>query len=153
MKKILSIVILVLLALSAGFVCVKYYSYVFAKTIRGQIVNVEKVNPNTTIVGSGVTQAQLYSFGVAIKDERGEIHTASSEDRQWAVATSGQCAEAKFFPYPPWELDKGGTYHGARLIRLYECGSAAHQNGQVPGAQPAQPVQDEAPKSAAPATH
>ena len=136
----------ILLVLSVGFVCVKYYSYVFAKTIRGQIVNVEKVNPNTTIIGSGATQSQLYSFGVAIKDERGEIHTASSEDRQWAVATSGQCAEAKFFPYPPWELDKGGTYHGARLIRLYECGSAAHKDGQTPEAPAQTPAQT-------PATH
>lgn len=60
---------------------------------------------------------------MAIKDETsGEIFTASSEDRQWAaVQGEGLCAEAKFFPYPPWQLDKAGTYHGARLLKLWNC--------------------------------
>jgi hypothetical protein len=69
----------------------------------------------------GIPDEQIFSFGVAIRDSKGEIHTASSEDRQWAVAQAGQCVEAKYFPYAPWELSNAGTYHGARLIRLFDC--------------------------------
>jgi hypothetical protein len=70
---------------------------------------------------ASVPANQIFSYAVAIRDSRGEIHTASTEDRQWAVAQKGQCVEAKYFPYPPWQLDKAGTYHSARLLRLYEC--------------------------------
>ncbi|MNS97810.1 hypothetical protein D3C72_1321580 [compost metagenome] len=65
---------------------------------------------------------KVFSFSVGIKDAKtGIIHTSSSEDRQWAVAQPGQCAEAVYLPYPPWVLKKRGTFFGARLIKLYEC--------------------------------
>jgi hypothetical protein len=116
------LVVLVLIVIVAGYVCINYYSYVFAHTIKGQIVAVERVNENTTILsGRTIDPSQLFSFAIAIKGLDGEIATASSEDRQWAVAQKGQCAEAKFYPYPPWDLDKGGTYYNARLIRLFDC--------------------------------
>jgi hypothetical protein len=123
-KKIL-LLIGVFLLLGLGFVSIRYYSYVFSENVRGKIIRVERLN-QAAVIGSGVTQEQLFSFAVAIKDEKGEIHTASSEDRQWSVATPGQCVEAKFYPYPFWVLDKSGTYHGARLLRLFECGSTAY---------------------------
>jgi hypothetical protein len=65
----------------------------------------------------------MFSFAIAIRDQKGTIHTASAEDRQWAVVEKGQCVEAKFFPYPPWNLDKSGTFFGARLLKLYDCKS------------------------------
>lgn len=111
------------LLIVAGFIMVRFYSYVFAKSVTGEIVRVERVNsPGTFIApGQNVPASQIFSFAIAIRGKDGEIHTASSEDRQWAVVQQGQCAEAKFYPYPFWQLDKSGTYHGARLMRLFEC--------------------------------
>jgi hypothetical protein len=122
-KLLVVFVFLVLVGAIAGVISFKYYDYVFAKTVTGQIVDVERVNRNETIITSGanVPASQIFSFAVAVRDSKGEIHTASSEDRQWAVAQKGQCAETKFYPYPPWDLNKSGTYHGARLIRLFDC--------------------------------
>lgn len=122
MKKFV-ILLLALLVIAAGsFLTVRYYSYIFAKTVTGEIVKVERVNQNDMIIaGQAVPAQQMFSFAIAIRDDKGEIHTASSEDRQWAVAQEKQCATAKFFRYPPWDLDKGGTYFGARLVRLFDC--------------------------------
>ncbi len=123
MKRVVIILLLLILLGGAGFVCVKYYSFVFAKNVKGEILRVERVSqPGAIIAGSKpIPTDVMFSFAVSIRDEKGEIHTASAEDRQWAIAASGQCAEAKFFPYPPWELDAAGTYFGARLVRLYDC--------------------------------
>ena len=123
MRKYLIILMLVAVLGLGGFICTKYYSYVFAKTVHGEILKVERVNQNETIVtgSQGVPASQIFSFGVSIRDSKGEIHTASSEDRQWSVAQPGQCVEARFLPYPPWDLDKAGTYYNARLVRLSDC--------------------------------
>ena len=123
MKKWIIVSIVALLLAGAGFVSVRWYSYVFAKNVDGEIIKVERVTNPEAIVGGSVPSAQVYSFAIAIRDKKGEIHTASSEDRQWAVAEKGQCVEAKFYPYAPWQLDKAGTYFGARLMRLYGCAS------------------------------
>jgi hypothetical protein len=122
MKKYIVLLLILMVVIIGGYVSIRYYRYVFAKTITGQIVKVERVNQNDMIIaGRGTTPTQMFSFAIAIRDEKGDIHTASSEDRQWAVAQTNQCATAKFFPYPPWDLDKSGTYYGARLIRLFDC--------------------------------
>ena len=119
--------LLVLLLLSligaGGYAIFRFYPYIFAKSVNGHILNIERVTAPDAIIASGraIPPEQLFSVAVSIKDSAGEIHTASSEDRQWAVAQTGQCAEAKFFPHPPWNLQKSGTYFGARLLRLYEC--------------------------------
>lgn len=112
-----------LLMLGGGFTAVRFYSYVFSKTVKGKIVRVERVsNPEAVITqGMAIPSSYVFSFAIAIRDEKGQIHTASSEDRQWAVAQTGQCTEARFFPYPPWKLDKAGTYFGARLLTLRDC--------------------------------
>lgn len=115
--------------IGGGFVAIKWYPYVFAKRVRGEILRVEKVAPEGAIITTGnVTKkeglpAQLFSFAIAIRDGKGEIHTTASEDRQWAVAETGQCVEAKFFRYPFWEFDKANTFFGARLERLFDCKS------------------------------
>lgn len=124
-RRLLALILFILLFMGAGYVCVRYYGYIFAKTVKGKIERVEKVSPVESIITSGggvVPASQLFSFAVAVKaDNSNEIHTASSEDRQWAVAREGQCVEAKFFPYAPWQFDKAQTYYGARLVKLWDC--------------------------------
>jgi hypothetical protein len=124
MKWKLSFLSLILVLAVAGYAVYNYYPYIFARTVVGKIVGVDNVLQPTTIVqgnAAGNLPKQIFSFAVGIQDDKGEIVTASSEDRQWAVVQKGQCAEAKFFPYAPWDLSKSGTYFGARLLKLYEC--------------------------------
>jgi hypothetical protein len=128
------IALLVVAFILVGFILINYYSYIFAKTVKGEIVEVERVTDPTTIVGSQMTPGQLYSFAVAIRADDGEIFTASSEDRQWAVAKKGFCAVAKFYPYPFWQLDSAGTYHNARLIELRDCKRKQEQVPETPEA-------------------
>lgn len=116
--------LLFLLLGAVGYSTVRWYSYIFAQTITGEIIGVERVTQPSAVISAGgaIPAAQIFSFAVAVKTSGGEIFTASTEDRQWAVAQKGQCAEVKFFPYAPWDLDKAGTFHGARLLKLMECG-------------------------------
>jgi hypothetical protein len=102
------------------------YSVIFSKHVVGTVTAVERVNLQVALMtnqpGADLNSSKAFSFAVAIKDAKtGEIFTASSEDRQWAVVQKGQCAEAEFLPYPPWELTRKGTYFGARLVKLSEC--------------------------------
>ena len=130
MKKFIGIFVAVLILILAGFICIRFYSYVFSKTVSGQVMKVERASQASAVITQGggsrddVPRAQLFSFAVAIRQPSGEIFTASSEDRQWAVVRPGQCVEAKLFPYPFWELDKGGTYFNARLDKIYDCPGA-----------------------------
>jgi hypothetical protein len=124
-------VLVVLAAPIWGFF--RYYSYIFSKNIHGKIEKVERIDINVALMQSvGVPTTRLtpalFSFAVAIKTSSGEIYTSSAQDRQWAVAKEGQCVEAKFYPYPFWDLEKAGTFFNARLLRLYEC----PQEGAVP---------------------
>lgn len=121
MKKAVFVIVFLILVGALSFVGIYYYPYVFAKKIYGHIMRVERVSQPEAILGNSVKSEYVFSFAVSVKDGKGEIHTGSSEDRQWAVAQEGQCVEAKFFPYPPWNLEKGGTYFGARLLRLFDC--------------------------------
>jgi hypothetical protein len=128
MKKYLSLLGVVIALGVAAYICINWYSYIFAKSIDGVIYGVERVDAPMALLSDGSRPAaQVFSFAVAVKDSKtGEIFTASSEDRRWAVVTKGQCAQVKFLPYPFWSLSRSGAYFGARLIRLYECpGSAA----------------------------
>lgn len=125
MNKAIKILVLAFIFAALFFGFFNYYPYIFAKTVVGEVTAVERVSTPMTILTQTSTPpppAQIFSFAIAIKDNTsGEIFTASSEDRQWAAVEKGFCAEAKFFPYPPWQLDKSGTYYGARLLRLYDC--------------------------------
>lgn len=108
------------------FTLVQFYSVIFAKTVVGRIENVARVTEVTAILGNRqVPESQIYSFSVSVRQPSGEMLTATSEDRQWAVAKAGQCVKAKYFPYPPWDFEKAGTYFNARLLSLVECGSPA----------------------------
>jgi hypothetical protein len=124
MKKFSITLVLFLLIGFSGFVTVKYWSYLFARTVNGVISDVQRVSMPVAVLSGqsdGNNNKELFSFAVGILEDSGEIVTSSSEDRQWAVAKPGQCAQAKFYPYPPWEFEKSGTYFNARLIRLHAC--------------------------------
>ncbi len=117
---------LVVLALcTITYVVVGYWSYIFSKTIYGTVLSVERVTQANSIIATNrpVDPVQLFSFAVSLRDKKGSIWTAAGEDRQWAVVKEGQCIEARFYPYPPWDLAKSGTYANARLIRIFDCDS------------------------------
>ena len=118
------VIILIVLALICWAVLANY-SVIFSKTVIGEITAVERVEIPVALMSnrsdSDIT-AKVFSFAIGIRDAKsGEIFTASSEDRQWAVAQVGKCAEAVFLPYPPWQFTKKDTYFGARLVRLNDC--------------------------------
>lgn len=102
---------------------VAYYPWVFSKRVRGQILDVQRVtNPTAVIGGSRLTDAQIHSYSILIQDEKdGRLYTASSEDRQWQVASKGYCVEALLYRYPPWDLEKAGTFFNARIVDLRVC--------------------------------
>ncbi len=124
--KYIKITLLVAVLGASGWGFFQFYPYIFAKTVEGKIEKVERVQVNVALMQTtgdegGKINPGLYSFAVAIKDSKGQIWTASAEDRQWASMREGICVAAKYFPYPPWDLAKSGTYHGARILRAWDC--------------------------------
>jgi hypothetical protein len=116
--------ILLLIAIAWGVLA--NYSYVFSKNIKGEVIEVERMTQPSAIIGGGqMTSEQLFSFAVMVRTFDGKIFSASSEDRQWAVAKKGYCVESKFFPYPPWNFEKADTFFNARLVRVFDCKSEA----------------------------
>lgn len=98
----------------SAYVVIYYYPYVFSKTVTGKIFNIEIAKDIPT-----------NPYVIALRSDTSEIYTASSSDRQWSVVRQGQCAEARFFPAPPWRIEKAGTYIDVRLLKLWDC-----QDGQ-----------------------
>lgn len=130
MKKWLFISIPLILILIIFF---ENWSFFFKRKIIGEVVAVERVTaPLAFLNENQKINPQVFSFSVAIKDRvTGEIHMASSEDRQWAAVTKGNCVIAAYFPYPPWRiLDKGQTNHNARLLRNFiNCEQVPNDKG------------------------
>ncbi len=121
--KYLKIGIVFLLIGLGTWAVIANYSVVFSHTVIGEVVDVVRIELPVTLVTKSEADfnSKVFSFAVGIKDQKtGEIHTASSEDRQWAVVHKGNCVEAVYLPYPPWDFRKKGTYFGARLIRLLD---------------------------------
>lgn len=147
MKSAFRLLIVFLILAGAGSFVIAKWSWVFAKKVKGEIVGVERVTQPTAILSARATEAQIHSYSVLIKGEDGKLYTASSEDRQWQVAKPGYCVEALLYVYPPWDLDRAGTYFNARLVELSECA------GKPISAQPerAQPM-DVSPVDAPPHT-
>ncbi len=106
-----------------GFVMVKYYSFIFAKHVEGQVFEIRRVNQPNLVVGNAsyVNPGIMHSYAVAIRTLKGEIITASGEDRKWEVVQKGICVSATFYPYPPWDFEKSGTFARARLNEMREC--------------------------------
>lgn len=125
MKSLIRLFLLLLVLTGGGYFIFNFYSYIFSRKVQGEVVSIERVQLNVSLIqqqGAGQNlNPELFSFAVAIKESSGEIVTASAEDRQWAVVQKGQCVVAQFYPYPPWNLMKSGTYHNARVDHLSEC--------------------------------
>ncbi len=127
MKRAMWILLLFLVVILSSFLVVTQYHWVFRKSVEGEILEVERVDTNTAIVGTTVP-ARTFSFAVAVRKADGEIVTASAEDRQWAIAKKGMCVKATVDPYPPWDLEKAGTYYNARLLQLKDCANGGSSN-------------------------
>lgn len=141
MKSILRTIVALIIFALAGFIFVTYYPFIFSRKVHGVIESIQRIDMNVSLLQQAGQDLnpQLFSFAVAIKDEKtGEIVTASAEDRQWAVAQKGQCAIAVFYPYPPWNVMKAGTYYNARLDHLSDCQGAGAP--PVPQAPPTAPT-------------
>ena len=110
------------LTVLVGWMFFANWSFIFKSKVVGEVVASERVAGQFAVLGTSQQpmNPQVFSFSVAIKDRfTGEIHMASSEDRQWAAVTKGNCVIAAYFPYPPWQMEKGNTNHNARLLRNF----------------------------------
>lgn len=123
MKKFGIVTSVVLIFGLLGFIFVRYYSFIMATEVAGVVTGVERVDANTLVAPDDpkVARNLLFSFAIAIQTPKGEIFSASSEDRQWAVVNKGNCVVAKFYPYPFWNLENAGTWFNARLLKIQEC--------------------------------
>ena len=124
MKKVIILLLLLAVYLGGIFLVIRFYPFLFSKNIYGKVEAIERVESGAAILTtrSGQIPSQAFSFAIAIRqDSSGEIFTGSSEDRQWATIEKDHCVEARFFPYPPWNLEKSGTYHNVRLEKRFDC--------------------------------
>lgn len=113
-------ILVVALLVGGGWFLIANWSWVFSKRVKGEIIEVARVTAPTAIFGKA-TDAQMHSYTVLIKADDGKLYSASSEDRQWAVAKIGYCVEALLFRYPPWDFKQGNTFFNARLEQLEIC--------------------------------
>jgi len=129
-------------AILAGilFFVISNYSWVFAKKVKGQVVDVQRVTAPTAIIGGRVTDAQMYSYSVLIKGDDNILYSASSEDRQWQVVKPGYCIDALLYRYPPWTFDKAGSFFNVRVEQIRICpGQTALPDSGVPQSDPVVP--------------
>lgn len=122
LKKWLTTIVIIFAMLVLGAVYITFYSYIHKRTVVGPVNGVNQLFENVAFVsGARSTSPQIFSAAVAVRDSKtSEIVTGSTEDRQWGVVKEGQCVQAVFFPYPPWNLQKAGTYFNVRVEKLYD---------------------------------
>ncbi len=139
MKTFMRVLIVVAILLAVGGFLVANYSYVFAKRVKGKILDVQRVTDPSAFLGSKATAEQMHSYSVLIQGDDGRLYTASSEDRQWQVASKGYCVEALLYRYPPWDFKSANTFFNARLVELRLCDgqTAPSSPAQLPGQTPA----------------
>lgn len=115
---------LTLLAIFAGslWFFVRYYSFLFSERVTGIVRRVDVRDTRPVVPNSNGETPSALSCAVAVQTKTGEIFTSACEDQEWSVVTQGDCVEAVFYPYPPWNLEKAGTYLNARLKKQFECG-------------------------------
>lgn len=133
---------LLLLFIGAGVLVVTNYSWIFAKRVKGKIVNVERVMDPSAILGSRLTPEQMHSYAILIEGQDGRMYAASSEDRKWQIVKKGYCVDALLYRYPPWDLDKANTFFNARLDDLSLCPGETRPPDEAPAlpSKPAEPV-------------
>ncbi|MEK6554809.1 MAG: hypothetical protein AABZ31_06195, partial [Bdellovibrionota bacterium] len=93
MKSFVTIFIALVLVVSVVYFVLAKWSFVFSKTVTGRIEAIEKFEIPVALIGgqSGSANKELFSFAIAIRQEDGQIFTASTEDRQWAAVLKGIC--------------------------------------------------------------
>ena len=115
-------VLIVLGSVAAGFLCIRFYPYVFGPRVSGEVLAIERlpatVADNDSMMDADPAHLGSPSFTVSIRAKDGEIFAVSTKDRQWAVVEKGDCVNAKLFAHPPWDQKRSGTYFGARLTGL-----------------------------------
>lgn len=156
MKSFVRLLVVVAVVVVAGGFVVTNYSWVFAKRVKGKILDVKRVTDPTAIISSKITAEQLHSYSVLIEGDDGKLYTASTEDRQWEVAAKGYCVEALLYRYPPWDFDRANTFFNARLVELSRCDGQALPNPALPSAPqqaPAAGAQEPAKPETPPADH
>jgi hypothetical protein len=122
MNKTFRNVVIVLALIGAVTIVILNYSFLFSKKVIGPIVEIDRVAPQDMILNSRQADPMLtHTFAVAIKDQSGDIFTSSSTDERWAVARKGMCVEARFWPFPPWDFARFGTFRHAQLLQLRDC--------------------------------
>lgn len=124
MRRAIWILLLVLVLGGAAWFTITQYSFVFRREISGVVVDVKPITSGL-ITGGGAISPAAFSYAVAIRQKDGAIVTSSAQDRQWAVVAPGMCVDATVDPYPPWDLNKEGTYFNARLLQQMDCDSPA----------------------------
>ena len=149
--KLLKVFILVLILVVVGALVVNNYSWVFSKRVLGQVVDVERVTDPIAVYGSRVTEAQMYSYSILIQGNDGHLYASSSEDRQCQVVKKGYCVDALLFRYPPWVLEKAGTFFNARLKDVTICPGQTTLPQNTPG--PAGPQTEPPPHTTVPSDH
>lgn len=109
--------------LLGGLSGVGLYGYLKSQDISGRLESVTSAMPEGAIVGTG--HAPVFQASVVIKQSDSSYLTFSTDDRQWASfigdRARGKCVQARIYPYAPWMLSKGGTYHGGRLLSVRDC--------------------------------
>lgn len=117
------------------------WSWVFAKHVHGEIMDVQRVTNPTAIMGR-VSDQQIHSYAILIKDDAdGKLYTARSDDQQWQVARRGYCVDALLYVYPPWNLEKSGTYYGARMNQMILCPGKNEPPPEVEAKPPKDPLE------------
>ena len=111
-KRWLTGLLALLIVAGAIFLIVKYYSYIFAMKVEGMVVGIKRVE----------READIYV--VAVRNRERDIYTTRTADAEWGLVRPGQCAKAKFLPYPPWDLRRSGKYKDALLMNLRDCTEA-----------------------------
>lgn len=144
MVKFTRILLLVMVAIGAVAFVILRYDWVFAKTVKGRLLNVERVMDPNAIISSRVTPEQMHSYAILIQGDDGKLYTTSSDDRRWQVAKKGYCVTALLYRYPPWELDKANGFFNARLDELSLCPGETEPPPIAPS-EPASPPADKNP--------
>ena len=104
--------ILVLLLLAASYGVFLYYGTIFSKNVDGRVIDLKEV------VGENM------SYVIAVRDKHGNIFTGPAMGPRWSLVKPGQCAEIRFLPYPPWQVERIGTYASTLLLKMRDCKSS-----------------------------
>lgn len=114
-RSFLNIFLVFIVLLGALLFVIFNYSWVFSKSVQGEIIELERIP-------SG---AELLSYAILLQDKNGFLYTFSAEDKQWQVVKKGYCVSTTLYRYPPWDLERGGTFYNARLKQIYKCPESA----------------------------